>query len=114
MKRPQDDEPIALRCYAYLKGNLVYAECIDLDIMVVRPTFAQSRDALKGAIEGTLDVAAEDGILEEILRRKSPWPHRLRYHWFRFRTWFRRLRGGEDGTIRPSAFNCPMRMPCHA
>ena len=89
------EEPLSLRCHAYLKGNLYYAECIDLGLVVARATMAEAQAALDDAIELTLESAAAHGFLDEVLKRKSPLRSRLLYHWLgmllrleRFIRWF--------------------------
>lgn len=113
MKR-RHEEPHVLRGYIYLKGNLVYAECIDLCIMVARPTFDEARKALDDAVTGTLDAAAEQGMLDEVLRRKSPWNRRLLYYLALLRTKLRPWRPGGSVGIRPEVIECVKSCPTHA
>ena len=113
MNRPHK-EPHVLRCYAYAKGDLVYAECIDLSIIVARHTLDDAFDELKAAIEGTLEVAAEEGILDEILKRKSPWQHRLNYYIAKIRTALRPLRPGPGSGVRPHTISCTVSCPSSA
>ncbi len=108
------NEPHVLRCYAYSKGDLVYAECIDMAIMVARPTLEDAKRELFAAIEVTLEVAAQDGIVDQILNRKSPWQHRLRYHLARIRMMLRPLRPGSGPGVRPRPMTCTVSCPGHA
>lgn len=80
MKR-QPEGTLALHCYAYLKGNLYYAECVDLGIVVAKPKMREAMAALEDSIDLTLESASAHGFLDQVLRRKSPWRSRMRYHW---------------------------------
>ena len=113
MKRPQS-EPRTLRGYAYLKGNLVYAECIDLCILVARPTLDEAVRARNDAIVATLQVADEQGIVDEILKRKSPLRNRLRYYAAVIRSKVRPWRPGGSAGIRPQPVYCSASCATHA
>lgn len=73
-------KPIVLRCYSWPTKEGFLAECIDLDIIVRRPTARQAYDALNEAVFGHLKAAWEQGWLEELVPRKSPFRRRLLYH----------------------------------
>jgi hypothetical protein len=73
-------EPVVLRCYAYRRlDGKVYAECIDLDIAVVRDTMKEAIRSLDNAVWGHLQAAASQGWLDELVPRPSPLANRLRY-----------------------------------
>jgi hypothetical protein len=77
-------EVVVLRCYAFrrFRDHRVYAECIDLDIIVVRDSIEEAIDALNDAVIGHVEAAAEQGWLETLVPRPSPLGKRLRYHLF--------------------------------
>ncbi len=114
MKRPSR-VPL-LRCYAYPKGNLIYAECIDLAIIVARPTMGEAKRALNDAIRGSVESAAEHGFLDDLLKRRSPWQSRLHYHWIGLLIRLDRLlrRTEVEGGLQPIRFRatCPACTAC--
>jgi hypothetical protein len=71
---------LVLRCYAWKSGDEYYAECIDLNLVVSRPTLAQAILSLNDAIVGYLETVLEKGWLDEMVPRPSPWLSRVRYH----------------------------------
>lgn len=73
-------KPITLRCYLWPTKEGCYAECIDLDIVVQRPTAHEAREALNDAVFGYLRAALEQGWFEQLVPRKSPLRRRLAYH----------------------------------
>lgn len=78
----RSQEIVVLRCYAFrrVRDGRVYAECIDLDIIVVRDNIEEAVDALNDAVIGHVEAAAEQGWLETLVPRPSPLGKRLRYH----------------------------------
>ncbi len=75
------EQPIVLRNYAYTRRDKkVYAECIDLDIAVVRDSMQEAVEALNDAVVGYLKTAASQGWYEELIPRPSPFRNRLKYH----------------------------------
>jgi len=77
-------EIVVLRCYAYrcFRDGRIYAECVDLDIVVARDSMEEAVDALNDAVVGHVEAAAEQGWLEALVPRPSPLGKRLRYHLF--------------------------------
>lgn len=70
---------IVLRCYAVKRDGEFYAECVDLDISVTRPTLQEAIKALNDAVMGHVVVAVEHGCVSELVPRPSPLLHRLYY-----------------------------------
>jgi hypothetical protein len=71
---------IVLRCMIYEECATAFvAECIDLDIIVKAKTPEGAEQSLQAALIGYLKTVAELGD-ESLLRRPSPFSHRLRYH----------------------------------
>jgi len=77
-----DQKVIVLRCYAYRRwrDGAFYAECIDLDIAVVRDSMKAAVEALNDAVIGHVEAAAEQGWLNDLVPRPSPFPKRAQYH----------------------------------
>jgi hypothetical protein len=76
---------LVFRCIAYphtlesVPGY--YAQCIDLDLMVWRPTFQDARHELGEQIRGYIESIHSKQDFENLVPRKAPfWPYRVRYH----------------------------------
>jgi hypothetical protein len=79
--RGTPERTIALRCYAYRRRDgRFYAECIDLDIMVVRDSMREAIDALDDAVIGHVEAAASQGWFDDLVPRRSPPLNQLKYH----------------------------------
>lgn len=84
---------MTLRCYVYKRGDHYLAECIDLDIAVVRDSVADARKELEAAVlgyvltvfEGAGEGALESGAVDDLIPRPSPWSHRAHYHFLLLR-----------------------------
>jgi len=70
---------LILRCIIYPHKNQYTAECVDLDLMARGKTPHEAFMSLKSAIVGYLKVAL-DGDPTDLVPRRSPVLHRLRYH----------------------------------
>jgi predicted RNA binding protein YcfA (HicA-like mRNA interferase family) len=81
-----EDRAVVLRCYAVRRGEEVYAECIDLDIAVTRPTMDEAVKALTDAVFGHVAVAIEHDCVDELIHRPSPLSHRICYRFLVFIT----------------------------
>jgi hypothetical protein len=71
-----------LRCIVYHQksSGFFVAECIDLDLMVKARKAKKAMRELEDAIKGYVQVAVETGQADELIPRRSPISHRLRYH----------------------------------
>ena len=77
---------VTLRCYARPRWSTkkVYAECIDLDLIVIRDSSEEAYYSLNEAVIGYLEAADKKGWLNELVPRRSPLSHRLVYQGWRF------------------------------
>ena len=109
------NDHLTLRCYLYPEDGEVVAECIDLDIVVIRQTAPEAKQALTEAIIGYIDTAVEGAESEMerthrvkgLLPRPSPMSHRMRYHFCRALYQLARSR-----KRKINFFSCPA--PLHA
>lgn len=81
---PQTPKIIRLRCYGYptRQGSWI-ASCIDLSLMVERPSMEESVQALQDQIllyiESVFDTEDKESI-SRLLSRPSPWYEKLHYY----------------------------------
>ena len=96
---------VALRCMAEGRDDEWTAICIDLDIAVQGNSFAEVKDSLNQAIdmylEGVSELPSEER--ERLLKRRAPWPVRLKYHLLLFLSRFSRRDGGRRRSFTLSA-----------
>jgi hypothetical protein len=80
---------ITLRCYAYQRlDGKVFAECIDLDVAVIRNSIPEAKRELNHAIHGYLQTVVSQGWTNDLVPRPSPLTSRLRYRFFKILSWF--------------------------
>jgi hypothetical protein len=86
MSKVANDSKLTLRCYVRRGDDRYIAECIDLNIIVVRHSAAEARRVLDEAIAGYLQTVLEDGHrIDGLLPRPSPLSHRAYYHFLALR-----------------------------
>jgi hypothetical protein len=79
---------ITLRCYAYQRlDGKIFAECIDLDIAVIRNSIPEAKRELNHAIHGYLQTVVSQGWINDFVPRPSPLISRLRYRFFKILFW---------------------------
>lgn len=66
---------LSFRCYAYARGGLWRAVCVDLDISVDGPSFRDVEESLIVAIQLYLEKLSElpDEERSRLLARRAPW-----------------------------------------
>jgi len=66
-----------------------YAESIDADLLVWRPTLAEAveemKEAIQGFIEAMAELSADHDEFHELIRRSAPRPRRTKYYWYSLR-----------------------------
>ena len=75
----QDRPTMELRCYAYRRGDVWEAICVDLDVAVFGPSEEHVKHSLAEAIdlhlESVADLPGEER--QAMLSRRAPWHVRL-------------------------------------
>lgn len=71
---------LSLRCYAIKRGDVAYANCIDLNLSVERPTLDQAMEELRLMIDSYLESVQEMGCPKNLLYRKSRFSKRVEYY----------------------------------
>ena len=82
--------PVTLRALVYRTNDGFVAECIDLNLMVLRRSSEEAAKSLESAVVGYVQTVLSDGSsaqqmvntghVDGLLPRPSPASHRLRYH----------------------------------
>lgn len=110
---------LTLRGLVYPDNDAYIAECIDLNIMVRRPSAENAARSLFDAVNGYLETVLseksdfqqfiEHGKVDGLIPRPSPFPSRLRYHAYCFKAV---LKGNERNF---QIVDCPRTfVACHA
>ena len=73
---------IHFRSFVYRKNDKYYAECIDLNLISSGSSVDEAIGKLQDAMFGYVSVAME-GNTAGLIPRRSPFSHRLRYHFQR-------------------------------
>jgi len=92
--------------------NLWYAECVDLDLVVARPSAADAIQELADQIDGHVTTVLEEGLPASLLNRPAPWTHRVRWWLYAARVSLGRLFHRRFAVPRPLHLDRPM--PVHA
>lgn len=92
---PGSPLPINLRCYGYRTWSGAWiASCIDLSLMVERPSMQESIQALQEQIilyiQSVLDTEDKKSI-SYLLPRPAPWHEKLIYHLVSMACRFKRI-----------------------
>jgi hypothetical protein len=73
---------VTLRVMVVPYGRDFLAECVDLNLMVIRPTAEAAARSLEDAMTGYLETVFEKpDQIEGLYPRPSPLSRRLKYHW---------------------------------
>ena len=93
---PQNaSQKMVIRCYGYRTGHGTWiASCIDLSLMVERPSMEESLQALHEQImlyvQSVLDTADKESF-SYLLPRPAPWKDYVIYYLISFAVWLKRL-----------------------
>ncbi len=101
--------PLVLRCVSYSGNNLetpgYFAECIDLNLMVWRPSMREAINELNQQLIGYLESMESEEEFEQLVLRKAPfYPSRARYHFCALK----RAIPGISQMFPPSLYDMPV------
>jgi len=96
----------------YHHGKLWYAECVDLDLTVARPTAAAAVDELARQIESYITAVITERLPLSLLNRPAPWTHQLQWALYAARVGLSRLFHRHFAIPRPVHLEYPQ--PVHA
>ena len=81
-------QQLFFRAMVFPRDGQWHAECLDLSLVVSRPTPEAAINELQQQIDLHVSTVMEEGLSHELLRRPSPWQHWLRYWRMAVGTWF--------------------------
>ena len=82
------------RAVVFPRGDRWYAECLDLSLVVSRPTPEAAIAALQEQVDLHVSTVLDEHLSPALLHRPSPWAHCLRYWRLVLSTWFHAPKAG--------------------